>query len=110
VKCRARKIPVSFDCRRRFSIDRGGIGSIASAFFFSLAAWSHDMIKPMLATLTFALCIALTACGSTKTVVKSDDNCGKQLTDLQNALSSGAMSQSEYDRARQAAIERCNHT
>jgi hypothetical protein len=31
------------------------------------------------------------------------------MTDLQNALNSGAMSQSEYDSARSKALERCNH-
>jgi hypothetical protein len=48
------------------------------------------------------------ACGGSRTIVKNQDDCGKQLIDLQNALSSGAMSQSEYDQARSAAIARCN--
>lgn len=66
------------------------------------------MTKPVLAMMTMAFCMTVAACGGSKTIVKNQDNCGKQLTDLQNALSSGAMSQSEYDDARSKAIERCN--
>lgn len=67
------------------------------------------MIKPMLASMMIVTCVALAACGGSKTIVKNEDSCGKQLTDLQNALNTGAMSQSEYDRARSEAIHRCNH-
>ncbi|GAB2583257.1 hypothetical protein ISP15_16340 [Dyella jejuensis] len=67
------------------------------------------MIKPMLATMTIALCMSLAACGGSETVVKNEDSCGKQMMDLQNALNTGAMSQSEYDKARSEAVHRCNH-
>jgi hypothetical protein len=67
------------------------------------------MIKPVLAMMTMAFCMTVAACGGSKTIVKNEDSCGKQMTDLQNALNSGAMSQSEYDSARSKALERCNH-
>jgi hypothetical protein len=67
------------------------------------------MIKPVLAMMTMAFCMTVAACGGSKTVVKNEDSCGKQMTDLQKALDSGAMSQSEYDRARSEALYRCNH-
>lgn len=67
------------------------------------------MIKPMLATMMIAFCMSLAACGGTKTVVKTNDNCGKQLTDLQTAVNTGAMTPAEYDKARDEAIHRCNH-
>lgn len=67
------------------------------------------MIKSMLATMMVAFCLSVAACGGSKTVVKNEDSCGKQLTDLQNALNTGAMTQSEYDQARSEAIYRCNH-
>ncbi len=67
------------------------------------------MFKPMLAMMMIAFCMSLTACGGTKTVVKTNDNCGKQLTDLQNAVNTGAMTPAEYDKARDEAIHRCNH-
>lgn len=51
--------------------------------------------------------LALAGCGSSTRVVQTNDTCGKQMTDLQNALASGAMTQHEYDRARQVAVERC---
>jgi hypothetical protein len=53
-------------------------------------------------------CVLLSGCGSTTRVVQNNDTCGKQMTDLQNALASGAMSQSEYERARREAIKRCD--
>lgn len=63
------------------------------------------------ATLLMALagsCLALAGCGSDSTrVVQNNQTCGQQMTDLQNALSSGAMTQKEYDKARKVAIERC---
>lgn len=53
-------------------------------------------------------CLSLGGCGSSTRVVQNNETCGKQMTDLQDALASGAMSQHEYDRARRVAIERCN--
>ena len=67
------------------------------------------MMKSMLVTIMLIFCLSLTACGGTKTIVKNNDSCGKQLTDLQTALNTGAMTQSDYDKTRSEAIERCNH-
>jgi len=67
------------------------------------------MFRPILATMTIAFCMTVAACGGSKTIVKNQDSCGKQLTDLQNALNSGAMTQAEYDRARSETLEHCNH-
>lgn len=66
------------------------------------------MNRILLPASLLAACLALAACGSTTRVVQNNDTCGKQLTDLQDALASGAMSQHEYDKARRVAIERCN--
>ena len=53
-------------------------------------------------------CLALAGCGGHTRVVQQDnETCGKQMTDLQDALASGAMTQHEYDRARRVTIERC---
>ncbi|WP_109125573.1 hypothetical protein [Dyella sp. C11] len=65
-------------------------------------------MKTMLSASLIAACLALAGCGSTTRVVQNNDTCGKQMTDLQNALASGAMTQHEYDRARSVAIDRCN--
>jgi len=63
-------------------------------------------------SLLFALLIgagaSLAGCGGEKHVVQYNETCGKQMTDLQDALDSGAMSRSEYDRARRVAIKHCN--
>jgi predicted RNA-binding protein associated with RNAse of E/G family len=40
-------------------------------------------------------------------VQTNNDTCGKQMSDLQDALASGAMTQHEYDKAHRAAMERC---
>ncbi|QNK00560.1 hypothetical protein [Dyella telluris] len=53
-------------------------------------------------------CLALAGCGSDTRMVQNNETCGRQMTDLQNALASGAMTQHEYDKARRVAIERCN--
>jgi hypothetical protein len=66
------------------------------------------MTKVWLATTMIALCLSLTACGGSRAIAQNNGTCGKQLTDLQNALSSGAMTQDEYVHAREAAIQRCN--
>ncbi|MHA6204204.1 hypothetical protein ACXU4B_07270 [Dyella soli] len=52
-------------------------------------------------------CVGLAGCGSSTRVVQNNDTCGKQMTDLQDALNSGAMSQHEYNKARRVAVERC---
>lgn len=68
------------------------------------------MFKPMLAVATIAFCMSLAACGGSKAVAQSSSGtCGKQLTDLQTALNTGAMTQDEYARARDQAIRNCNH-
>jgi hypothetical protein len=66
------------------------------------------MMRLWLATTIITLCLSLAACGGSRAVAENNGTCGKQLTDLQNALSTGAMTQDEYDRAREAAIKRCN--
>ena len=66
------------------------------------------MKQTILPASLIVVCLALAGCGSTTRVVQNTNTCGKQMTDLQDALASGAMSQREYDKARSAAIERCN--
>ncbi|WP_158407925.1 hypothetical protein [Dyella japonica] len=61
----------------------------------------------MIASAMFGLSLALAGCGHTTRVVQNSDTCGKQMTDLQDALASGAMSQHEYNKARRVAVERC---
>lgn len=66
------------------------------------------MTRLWLATLIVTFCLSLAACGGSRAIAQNNETCGKQLTDLQTALNSGAMTQHEYDRAREAAIRRCN--
>ncbi|GGA01089.1 hypothetical protein [Dyella caseinilytica] len=66
------------------------------------------MTKLLLATTLVSLCLSLAACGGSRAIAQNSGTCGKQLTDLQTALNSGAMTQSEYDSARREAIRRCN--
>ncbi|MDR3448112.1 MULTISPECIES: hypothetical protein [unclassified Dyella] len=66
------------------------------------------MSRTIISTSLIAACLALAGCGSSTRVVQNNDTCGKQMTDLQSALASGAMTQHEYDKARQVAIERCD--
>jgi len=66
------------------------------------------MTKFLLATMMIACCISLTGCGGSRAIAQNNGTCGKQLTDLQTALNSGAMTQDEYARARAEAIKRCN--
>ncbi|ULU24789.1 hypothetical protein [Dyella terrae] len=66
------------------------------------------MSRTIISTSLIAVCLALAGCGSSTRVVQNNDTCGKQMTDLQNALASGAMTQHEYDKARRVAIERCD--
>jgi hypothetical protein len=40
-------------------------------------------------------------------VQTSTETCGKELTDLQDALDSRAITQHEYDKAHRAIMERC---
>jgi hypothetical protein len=68
-----------------------------------------EMFKPMLAVTTVVFCIALTACGGSKAVAQANGTCGKQLTDLQTALNTGAMTQDEYNRSREEALKNCYH-
>lgn len=66
------------------------------------------MDKSLMFALLVGGCVSLAGCGSTTRVVQNNDTCGRQMTDLQNALASGAMSQSEYEHARREAIKRCD--
>ena len=66
------------------------------------------MDKSLMFALLVGCCVSLAGCGSTTRVVQNNDTCGRQMTDLQNALASGAMSQSEYEHARREAIKRCD--
>ncbi|RAO75382.1 hypothetical protein CA260_14960 [Dyella jiangningensis] len=62
------------------------------------------MIPALLAT----ACLALGGCGGRTHVVQANhETCGKQMTDLQDALASGAMTEHEYNKAHRAAMERC---
>lgn len=65
------------------------------------------MKRTMIPASLIAVCLALAGCGSSPHVVQNNETCGKQMTDLQDALASGAMTQHEYDKARRVAIERC---
>jgi hypothetical protein len=68
------------------------------------------MFKPILAMMSVAFCLSLAACGGSRAIAQTNNGtCGKQLTDLQNALNTGAMTQHEYDRARDQAIKHCYH-
>jgi hypothetical protein len=51
--------------------------------------------------------LTLAGCGSDTRVVQNNETCGKQMTDLQDALASGAMTQAEYNKAHRAAMQRC---
>jgi hypothetical protein len=66
------------------------------------------MTKLLLATMMMTCCLSLAGCGGSRAIAQNNGTCGKQLTDLQTALNSGAMTQGEYDRARSEAIRRCN--
>jgi hypothetical protein len=66
------------------------------------------MTRLWLATMVATFCLSLAACGGSRAIAQNNETCGRQLTDLQTALNSGAMTQDEYDRARKAAIHRCN--
>jgi hypothetical protein len=69
---------------------------------------SYDMTRLWLVTIVVGLCLSLAACGGSRAIAQNNGTCGKQLTDLQNAVNSGAMTQSEYQSAREEAIHRCN--
>lgn len=66
------------------------------------------MNRALTPALIAAACLALAGCGSSTRVVQNNETCGQQMTDLQNALASGAMTQHEYGQARRVAIERCD--
>jgi len=66
------------------------------------------MNKSLILALLVGCCVSFAGCGSTTRVVQNSETCGKQMTDLQNALASGAMTQHEYERARREAIKRCD--
>jgi hypothetical protein len=66
------------------------------------------MTRSLMFVCLVSLTVMLAGCGSDARVVQNNDTCGKQMTDLQAALDSGAMTRSEYDKARRVAIERCD--
>ncbi|GLQ98771.1 hypothetical protein [Dyella mobilis] len=66
------------------------------------------MTRLWLATTAIVLVTSLAACGGSRAIAQNNDTCGKQLMDLQSALNTGAMTQSEYDKARDEAIRRCD--
>ena len=66
------------------------------------------MTRLLLATTLMSLCLSLAACGGSRAIAQNNGTCGKQLTDLQTAVNSGAMTQAEYEKARAEAIRRCN--
>lgn len=66
------------------------------------------MKRVVIPALLATACLALGGCGGhTRVVQTSNETCGKQMTDLQDALATGAMTQHEYDKAHRAAMERC---
>ena len=66
------------------------------------------MTRVVIPALLATACLALGGCGGRTHVVQTNnDTCGKQMSDLQDALASGAMTQHEYDKAHRAAMERC---
>jgi hypothetical protein len=67
--------------------------------------------KPLIAVLLVVCFGSLTGCGSdpTPVLVKTDNTCGKQLSDLKNALDGGAMSPPEYEKARKEALRHCDN-
>jgi hypothetical protein len=66
------------------------------------------MTRLLLATMIMTFCLSLAACGGSRAIAQNNGTCGKQLTDLQNAVNTGAMTQHEYETARDEAIRRCN--
>ena len=66
------------------------------------------MSRVLIPSLLVVICLALSGCGShTRMVQTSTETCGKELTDLQDALDSRAITQHEYDKAHRAIMERC---
>lgn len=66
------------------------------------------MKRVVISALLATACLALGGCGGhTRVVQTNNETCGKQMTDLQDALATGAMTQHEYDKAHRAAMERC---
>jgi hypothetical protein len=66
-------------------------------------------MKVMTFTVILAALLALAGCGGSETIVKNQASCGQQLQDLKKALDAGAMTQSEYDKARSKAIKNCHN-
>lgn len=67
------------------------------------------MNKSLMPALMFCCCVLLAGCGGGPRVVQNNnETCGKQMTDLQDALNSGAMTQHEYDKARRVALKHCD--
>ena len=66
------------------------------------------MNRTVFSALLVGSCLVLAGCHrDTARVVQNNETCGKQMTDLQDALASGAMTQSEYSKAHRAAMQRC---
>jgi len=67
--------------------------------------------KHRILTAAFLSVVALAGCGSDPTIKVSGTTSiskGTELTDLQSALSAGAISQTEYDKLRTAILKRPN--
>jgi hypothetical protein len=68
-------------------------------------------ITHKLLTISFISLLGLTGCGSDQKVTVSGTTSiskGAELTDLQSALSAGAITQAEYDKLRAAILKRPN--
>ena len=65
------------------------------------------MNRAAISALLITTCLVLAGCSHTTRVVQDNETCGQQMTDLQGALDSGAMTKSEYNRAHRAAMKRC---
>lgn len=66
------------------------------------------MSRVLIPSLVVVACLATSGCGSdTRMVQSSNETCGKQLTDLQDAFNSGAITKHEYDKAHRAIMDRC---
>ncbi|RDI99996.1 hypothetical protein DVT68_03990 [Dyella solisilvae] len=64
------------------------------------------MNRTMISALLVLACLLLAGCGHPRPIEDSE-SCGKQMTDLQNAVESGAMTKKEFDHAHKALMKRC---
>jgi hypothetical protein len=67
------------------------------------------MNRSVISSLLLGCCVLLASCGGGPRIVENNNqSCGQQMSDLQGALGSGAMTQHEYDKARRVALKRCD--